>query len=886
MATATAEPATNGAVTPPVGDDTSTANSGTKRKREDSEPAPLTVGAVPDVARESKPEESSPELRESLKDMLKVLRMHDTTPSILTCSLFKDGDESTSEPSVKRAKLSEIPRTISGRIEGNVYNSFDALIADVEAASEILLAPLRAKELSLPQTQYGRPSALTPDETRLWIGTTSFQKLLRNIIQAEKERHKLVKGGKVLSKTEDSVHLSSDARVKSEEEDTNVVSEGKPVLTLFANAPVPKQLFSSFQHATPGQIDDGIPPLRESGLPGFISTTNIPPVQTDNLGRRKKGTTIGDLFSSTADKYKLQPPKPPKSKLVTTGNTVEFVRVDGPTRPPRRNSYNYFTDKLAVGQWLGYGGLDMPQEPTSPQAKRRQRDRALSTGEAFLPPSEGEKEALRKARNDALFRKVYGSFAPSYDDSSAVVPKDVRNEIWIDKVEERLAQRTLVIDPALLEEPPEPTPEEKKIEMEELKEFVDNFDPKILEWDAEQTKSEKEMDELLQEVSDLLETLASFQRIRNTSLSTSARTTVGQNNPVTDLMGTPTTPSSAELEVYKTLKLQLAVLINQLPPYVVARLNGDRLEELNIKTSIPIETEDARGVMAEDEATRAAKMQAYAAAAGSQSQAGRTPTNSYANYPATANQYSRTPVPQQLRPSGSSNYYTPQAQGQSRPAPIQYNRSSSSMPTYNSNYSQPANRSSFSQNYNQSTPRPGSYQAPGNQHFPQMQNTPANKPSYNPAPYSTPQPQRTAYQQTPTTSFQQRPQGTAPMYSGYMQTQSPHARTNSPQVPPQGQYNQPRQGYSTPAPAASNPSYYRPPSAAGVPQQQPFATGGAYQGQPRMQPTSNSATLTPSRQNSGTPQPTQTVYNQTNGSTPAAAVAQPPAMLSQPSSTS
>jgi hypothetical protein len=688
---------------------------------------------------------------------------NDTTPSILDCPLSKEAEDSSAsgEPSPKRAKLSDSSSaTIARRIEEGHYSSFSALIQDVEAAVDELLAPIKTKEASVPQTQYGRPSSLSLEETRLWVGTTTFQKLLNSIVHAEKERQKLVKAGKRLLKKADTGETAiTEAKVKSEEEETGSISEGKPVLTLFANAPAPKQLFSSFQHSKQRGEDDGIiPPLRESGLPSFISTTNIPPVPADELTKKKsKGPTIGELFGPSTDKYKLQPPKPSKSKLVTTGNTVEFVRVDTPVRPNRRNSYNYFTDKLSVGQWLGYGGVDAPQEPTSPQAKRKQRDRALSTGEAFLPPTEGEKQALRKARNDALFRKVYGSFAPSHDDSTAIVPKDTRNEIWMDKVEERLAQNTIVLDPALLEEEPQQTAEEKKMEMEELREFVDNFDPALLEWDAEQNKRDREMEDILQEISELLETLSSFQRIRNTSLSTSSRTTVGQNNPVTDLMGTPSTPSSAELEVYKTLKLQLAVMINQLPPYAVARLNGDQLEELNIKNSITVESEDARGVMTEDEATRAAKMQAYAAAAGSQTPAGRTPSaNNYTNYPASTNQYTRTPAQQPLRPSGPPNFYTPQGQNQSqaRPTPIPYQRSSSGIQTYSAGYPQTANRSSYQQNFSQAGTRPAQYQAPNNQYYQQMQNATANKSSYNQN-YThpgTPQQQLSTFQQTPTSS--------------------------------------------------------------------------------------------------------------------------------------
>jgi hypothetical protein len=69
MATATAEPITNGTATPPIDDDGALGSSGTKRKRADSENIPQK-----DDFEQDAPVESSPQLQESLKDILKVLR--------------------------------------------------------------------------------------------------------------------------------------------------------------------------------------------------------------------------------------------------------------------------------------------------------------------------------------------------------------------------------------------------------------------------------------------------------------------------------------------------------------------------------------------------------------------------------------------------------------------------------------------------------------------------------------------------------------------------------------------------------------------------------------------------------------------------------------------
>jgi hypothetical protein len=74
MATATTEPITNGTATPPIADDSTTASSGTKRKRADSENVPQIDGVIDGVVTNSVLGQSNPQLQDSLKDILKVLR--------------------------------------------------------------------------------------------------------------------------------------------------------------------------------------------------------------------------------------------------------------------------------------------------------------------------------------------------------------------------------------------------------------------------------------------------------------------------------------------------------------------------------------------------------------------------------------------------------------------------------------------------------------------------------------------------------------------------------------------------------------------------------------------------------------------------------------------
>ncbi|KAF2429571.1 hypothetical protein EJ08DRAFT_650401 [Tothia fuscella] len=805
----------------PVDSTNSTAPS--KRKRSSTADAPQANGASEPPAQAAEQIEQDPLLPEVLTDILTVLSNYDTTPSILTTKLPSHRSAS-SEPNAKRTKLSQSPAsTISDKLRSGAYVSLDALVKDVDAVASAMLEPLKTKEAKVPSYPSGRTSMLNAQETRLSTGILAFQKTLEEIVHAEKQRANSRHPEKAVKKDN---AVTNGITVKMEHDD-NIDDNGRSVLTVYANAQVPKQLFSSFQKPVRFQVSNKLAPpvqvatpLRETGLPNFISTTKIPPVEVEDVKATKvKAPKLGELFAPPSSLPRLQPPKP--SRKTTTGNTLTFVPHDRPTRPARRNSYNWSAAQQSVGQWLGYGGVDVPLLPTSPSAKRKQRDRALSTGEAQIVLSDSEKLALKKAEDDALFRRVYGSFAPSHDNSSSVVPEETRNEIWWNKLGERFAQRTILVDPALLEEDAVEgaTAEDQEQEAEDFKDAVESFDAEELGLDklpADQTE-DKEIDEILVDISNELERLASYQRVRNSYLASSSSTTVGQNSPLTNMIGSPSTPSTAEVEVYKTLKAQLAVMILNLPPYAVARLNGDQLEELNIKTNIIVETENPRGVMAEDEASRVAKQQAYAAASGPVAPPlNRASSSNYSNH-SGINSYHRTPVaPATARPGS----YFPQSTGNNRTAQIPYNRSASGVQTYSAGYPTTTPRPSHNtqqNNYNHSSLRGGGgyqqqAQTGSNQYYQTLPHVAAGGASakagagYN-SQYQggTPHTQtRGGYQQTPTTTSYGRT-GTAPVAPqfNYPATASPSHRMASPLTAATNatpaNYNQ-----STPRPSYTN----------------------------------------------------------------------------------
>ncbi|TID14311.1 hypothetical protein E2P81_ATG09190 [Venturia nashicola] len=877
----------NGASTPPPPQQESDSTTQpSKRKRDSAEDdAPRTNGtsALPQQRPPAKPQDAP--LLDTLNDIFTVLSDYDTAPSILTFNITAElkNISTSSEPSNKRAKLSQdAPATIADKLKQGQYADLDALVQDVDTAVNAILAPIRAKDGNSYPSPYGRPNPLSPQEMNLRNEVLALQKVLGDMVDAEKSRLALKETAEhSAADATNGDSMSQNVAVKAEVVDGEVLQNGKTVLTLFANAPGSRQLFSSFQkpitvkpksESNENASVEVVAPLRESGLPSFISTTKIPSLPVGEDTKNKKASTFGALFAPPPSLPKLQPPKPSK-KLTTTGNTIAFVPLDQPARSARRDGFNYPAAKQSVGNWLGYGGVDSPQEPTSPQAKRKQRDRTLSTGEAFQAPSPEEKEAQKRAETEALFRKVYGSFAPNHDNAGAVIPQETRNEVWWNKIADRFAAVNMAIDPALLDlgvkEPVDPETEDAA-----FKEAVESFDPAALGLDKleEEEKEDKEVEEMLQEVSNLLETLSSHQRIRNSSLATSSRTTVGQNNPLTDLMGSPSTPSTAEMETYKTLKLQLAVLVNSLPPYAVARLNGDQLEELNIKTSIVIETDNPRGVMAEDESARALKQQAYAATAGPMvPNLHRAGSGTYGNYNATPSQYNRTPGASATSRPAAPGFYPSQAQ-QSRPAALSYQRSGGGVQTFSGGYPTTTPRAGFNpQAFPQSAPRPANFNSSSS--LQNIYNLTGQKTSF----AQSQQTQQQHYQGTPTASrqyaqssapssaYQPRAQPPAQMYS-YASSQAPQPRTASPLTtsgsiaPPQ--LNHPRSQYQPPTTGApkQNPSYYRPTSV-GQGGGQSFA-GPSFGGQQHQQHQQRmSAMGTPSRPMSGTPQPGTPVQN-------------------------
>jgi hypothetical protein len=823
-----------------------------------------------------------------------MLDSHDTQPSILAHAITASIIRSPSgEADSKRTKLTPpaASATIASLIQDGSYDSLQALGKDVEAVTTEMLSSSGGGSDSS-----SRQGSL--EGTTLQANILAFKKVTTALIEREEARRVQFKGIETAADPELSISKEdgSPAPIKEEESQT---PQSRTVLTLFGSAnQVPKQLFSSLQQSrkvaptesASATFDSSVQvtlPLRESSLPNIMSTTEVYSIPDQVDSKKKKVTTIGEVFRAPAH---LAPFSPPKAARPTTGKShiITFAPPEMP-KSGRKGSQSYAHQNLSAGFWLGYAGVDMPKDQTSPTAKQKSRQRALSMGEAQQPPSEATLVAVQHAKEDALFRSAYSSFAPTRDDASAIIPEETKNRVWWQKVGEKRFNEMFPIDPALLDAEEAMDIEVNGATEEEdgFKEAVDNFVPiegGVLPEPQGKTEEEKGTDDVLMEISELLETLASHQRIRNLSLTTNPRTPVVQNSSLASLAGSPSTPSTEEFDVYQILKSQLTLLISQLPPYAVAKLNGDQLEELNISRTILFDTTEYKGVLEEDTLSRLAKAPLVSAS---------TPAT-HAHYPATNTQYSRpTPSVHQsgVRPVQASQSFYPQQQSLHRSSSMLSQRSPSgpshSYQAGGAAYAPTPRGYSTTQTYGQQTPRPSYGQTPSGQYYPQRSAQPSTYGGAAASQYHAPTPQtqpQNRYAAQPTQNgYISRSQNSAPMYNT---AQTPQARASSPSkvnpAPPILSAFNARPAWGTPATGNQMRSTHYGPSQYGTPQSStPSSTFNGLPANPQQmmidrqqaQVVAQSqarlaaqSSFSSSRQGSGTPQPPNGSYSgQANG---------------------
>ncbi|POS84671.1 hypothetical protein EPUL_005239 [Erysiphe pulchra] len=587
----------NGVLSPPMILDsvTSSMNLSSKRKRENS---------VSTSECEAPPEMPLAESQALIKDLIQILEADDPTPSILTRSI--PDLPRLSGPDSKRQKAGEVkavedgdsPTSIIGRLSSNAYTTVDEVLGDIDAAVNEIVDKLDLSN-SVGQNQCSTTSR-APSELSI------------KIMAFSKRAHDLVKKGKAswegIHKTNTNGTSHDYIRFSSQDDFSQLnssIHNNKLVLTLFGNAPTPKQLFSGFQQPTTvNGIKEGVAiPIREMTLPNGVSTTRIittyPSSVADN---RKRPQTMGEIFPTPPN---VTPSIPPRLSFKATTKSSNVGWYYPANLKSSSKSQSYINQGISSGQWIDYSKNKGSTDAHITMIKEKAKDLDIDKG--ILKDSESadlDSESL-----ETLFRSAYSSFAPTKDNAAAIAPTGCLDQIWWYEIGKKrfnnLVQSSNVESDLDITESNQKDLNKDLLTFEkDIKELEKNkIDPDLsmLQCETDKSIQEKEINEVLEEISQLLEILASYQQIRHLSSNMSGRSTTVYSTVDQNSLGTPPQPCESEISTYEILRSQLSLMISSLPPYAVAKLNSDRLADLSISTKIEVRLNDHKGVMEEDE---------------------------------------------------------------------------------------------------------------------------------------------------------------------------------------------------------------------------------------------------------------------------------------------
>lgn len=590
-------------------------------------------------------------------------------------------DDDPSPPKKPKSEEGSAQPSIADKFSQNAYNTVDELVSDVVRTTRAQLVELESASSEGEDTKtdeaIAQTTAFRTKTLELYRREMAYPQVPRQMA-AKPDLKEAMNGG-----------------------------NGGLVLTTVGAAPTVRPLFTSLQRATgPGGILRSIP---EGLLPHGVSATRILPEFTATSDKNARSLTLGELFPSPRNLPPLQPPKAPKN--ITKGNVLTFYHPEL-TEKSRYRKDTYFTQHLATGNWLDYSNAT----PTT-HARSKQRERAQSL--AGHRPSSTE---LEISEMEAMFRGAFSSFAPCKDDSAAIIPSGQVGRIWWQRIGRRNFEKLVDVEGSEdgnVDTAMTGTDVDVEIDEDLVKSAIENWDDNLVDPSLEEllggkkTSEEKEMDDMLEEVSDLIETLASYQRNRNLTLPTSQdRYSADPVNA--DMLRNGNLshqPSEEEMMTYQSLKAQLSSIVQTLPPYAVARLNADKLGELNVSTKIEIRTDEYKGVMEEDEQARIARQAAATAASTNQRQ---QPRGSVSGPGQFAHQYPGQFTPS-ARPIANAQGHFPQTPGRPNP-PIYQQRPPSAVPIPQV-HQQPQQRA---------PPPPASYRPPTNYGYaPQLAKAPA-----------------------------------------------------------------------------------------------------------------------------------------------------------------
>jgi hypothetical protein len=625
---------------------------------------------------------------------------NDPSPSVLHLPLSNASRLSqTNGHSAKRTKLDNDAEhsTIASRLQNNLYSDLDDFEADLDLALDTLIEPLKAKDPSK------NAQRLANQDLASIQALSNFRTLVKDCLDREKPKDEKLS-------------------IKNEEEDALTTKSTKTVLSLYGNAPQPRQLFSSLPKPNASLQGPGLS-VEELGLPTMLSATKVVPLPpSDAVSVRKANPTFADVFPSAATLPPLNPPKPTRHAS-SKSTTISWSFGELP-KASRKGGYTL--QPLTVGTWVGYGANEIKE---SASAIKRRRRESLLNGLEQPKPTEEATPADIIAQETALFRSAYSGFAPTQDNSKALVAKETKDMVWWHRMGQRRFDDHFVLDPALQESPfpidREDSTKQASAEdaqnvlgaddLEAIHKAIEEFDedslkPNKLEVVSTINEEEREVDQMLVEISNLLQALSSHQRIRNSYIPTGSRNPASPSPLLSAMVGTATVPSAEENETYRALRSQLAQLISKLPPYAVAKLEGEKFADLAVKKNIVIQGKEYRGTMEEDQLTRLIRSSAMQAAAAQKpdptSQYGRTPSVSSRSAHTPANYYNNSRTPATNYRGAAQNYNAPATAPRAGAGyPNTYNTSSTGRSTFSTQY-YGQQRPTYASQYSAQTPQP------------------------------------------------------------------------------------------------------------------------------------------------------------------------------------
>ena len=554
----------------------------------------------------------------------------------------------------KRQKSEDVAEltTIEDKVKSDSYDSLDRLVADITQVVKIQVSALESSNSG--EDQQMAKEAIT--------NATRFKDRAHELYRRELAYPNL-------------------DPFQPQKAGTNDVSEGegRVSLLIYSSANAGRKPLLTGPQKRPEPCARGVEPTPITGanLPRgvFLAKTSQASAAAEKPNR---SLTLGELFPSPRNLPPLQPYKPAKNTI--KNNVLTFYHPEL-TNQSKFRTGTYFSQNLSTGRWLDYSNAT----PTS-HIKTKQRQRAQSL--AGHKPSSTE---LEMSEMEALFRGAFSSFAPCKDDTAAMVSAGQLSHMYWQQWGRRNLRRMIETE-APGDGEADAAAHYTPVEVDEdlIREALDTWDDSVVDPTLSQAMGEKsteakEVDDLLEEVSDLIETLASYQRNRNLTLPTS-QDRHSADPPNGDMLRNASLahqPSEEEMLTYQALKSQLSLIIRGLPPFAVARINSDKLEELNVSTKIQVRTTEYVGVMEEDEPAARARQQAVAAQAAANSgqrTSHRTPSVSAA-VPYSTQQYnaqygaaSRSPMP------NTPHHYPPQTPGRAPPSSVYRRGSSSAVP--------------------------------------------------------------------------------------------------------------------------------------------------------------------------------------------------------------